>query len=107
MKRFLGFVFVSTLLAVPALAANQSQTVKFPTSVQVGATQLPAGDYKVTWTASGTDAKVTLTKKGVAPVTVPAKIVEQKNYNQGVSTSTEDGKQVLRTILLSNVNLVL
>jgi hypothetical protein len=107
MKRLFGFLFVCALLAVPALAANKPQTVNIPAAVQVGTTQLPAGDYKVTWTGSGSSAQVTLAKKGVAPVTVPAKVVEQKNVHKGVSTSTQDGKQVLQTILLSNVNLVL
>ncbi len=105
MKRYFGFLFVCALLAVPALAASKSQTVTVPAAVQVGTTQLPAGDYKVTWTGSGTSAQVTLAKKGVAPVTVPAKVMEQKNDFKGVSTDTQDGKQVLKTILLSNVRI--
>jgi len=107
MKRIFGFVLVCSLLAVPALAANKSQTVTVPVAVLVGSTVLPAGDYKVTYTATGTAAQVTLASKGVASVTVPAKVVEQKNSHPGVSTGTQDGKQVLQTILLNNVNLVL
>ena len=107
MKRLFGFVFVCTLLAVPAFAATKSQTVQLPTAVQVGSTVLPAGDYKVTWTGTGTSAQVTLAAKGLATVTVPAKVVEQQNNHSGISTSTQGGKEVLQTILLSNVNLVL
>lgn len=107
MKRLFGFLFVCTLVAVPALAAKNSQTVTLPAAVQVGSTVLPAGDYKVTWTGSANSAQVTLAKKGVTPVTVPAKVVEQKNNHSGVSTSTEGGKEVLQTILLNNVSLVL
>ena len=106
MKRFLGFIFVCTLLAVPAFAAKNSQTVTIPDAVQVGSTVLPAGDYKVSWIASGATAQVTLAKKGITPVTVSAQVVEQKNSHSGVSINTEGGKGVLKTILLSNVNLV-
>ncbi len=107
MKRLFEFALVCTLLTVPALAANKSQTVTVPVAVHVGSTVLPAGDYKVTWTATGSSAKVTLASKGVISVTVPAKVVEQKNGHPGVSTSTQGGQQVLETILLNNVNLVL
>jgi curli biogenesis system outer membrane secretion channel CsgG len=107
MKRLFGYIIVCALLAVPAFAAKNSQTVTIPTAVQVGSTALPAGDYKVSWTGSADSAQVTLAKKGVAPVTVPAKVVEQKNDHSGVSTGTQEGKQVLQTILLSDVKLVL
>jgi hypothetical protein len=104
MKRFLGFMLVCTLLAVPAFAAKNSQTVNIPAAVQVGSTTLPAGEYKITWT-TGATAQVTLAKKGITPVTVPAQVVEQKNSHSGVSISTEGGKGVLKAILLSNVSL--
>jgi hypothetical protein len=107
MKRFFGLVLACTLLAVPALAANNTQTVNIPGAVQVGSSTLPAGDYKVTWTGTGDSAQVTLAKKGVPSVTVPAKVVEQKHSFNGVSTSTVGGKDVLHTIILSNVSLVL
>ena len=107
MKRFLGLILAGTLLAVPAVAAKNTQTVTLPTAVQVGPTVLPAGDCKVTWTVSGTTAQVTLAIKGAAPVTVPAKVVEQKNAHNGVTTGTQDGKAVLQTIFLSNVSLIL
>jgi len=106
MKRLFGYIFVCTLLAVPALAAKNSQTITIPASVQVGSSVLPAGDYKVTWTGSGDSAQVTIAKKGVAPVTAAAKVVEHKNDHSGVATGTQNGKQVLQTILLKDVNLV-
>jgi hypothetical protein len=106
MKRFLGMMFVCTLLAIPSFAAKNSQTVTIPAAVQVGSTTLPAGDYKVTWTGSGATAQVTLAKKGATPVTVPAQVVEQKNNHSGVSINTESGKGVLKAIFLNNINLV-
>jgi hypothetical protein len=89
------------------LAASNSQTVNISEAVQVGSTVLPAGNYKVTWAESGDSAQVTLEKRGVPTLTVPAKVVKQKNANNGVSTKTQGNKEVLETILLSNVSLVL
>jgi hypothetical protein len=107
MKRLFGIALACTLLAIPALAANNSQTIQLAHAVQVGSTVLPAGDYKVSWTGSGDSVQVTLAKKGVATVTVPAKVVVQKNSNSGVSTSNHGGKEVLQVILLNNVSLIL
>jgi len=107
MKRIFGFVLASVLLSVPALAASNSQTVKFPGALQVGSAVLPAGDYKVTYTGTGADAKVTIEKKGVPTLTVPAKVVEQKHDHVGVSTNAQGDKEILQTIFLSNVSLVL
>jgi len=107
MKRIFGFVLVCIFLSIPALAASNSQTVTLPTAVQVGSTQLPAGDYKVTWTGTGDSAQVTLAKKGVQPVTVPAKVVEQKHDHTGVTTSSTGDKVILQVIFLNKVSLVL
>jgi hypothetical protein len=107
MKRFFGLALACTILSIPALASTNSQTVNLPSAVQVGSTQLPAGDYKVTWTGTGDSAQVTLAKKGVQPVTVSAKVVEQKHDHNGVTTNANGDKEVLQVILLSNVSLVL
>lgn len=107
MKRIFGFVLACTFLSIPAFAANNSQTVSLPSAVQVGSTQLPAGDYKVTWTGTGDSAQVTLAKKGVQTVTVPAKVVAQKHDRTGVTTNSTGDKTILQVILLSKVSLVL
>jgi hypothetical protein len=107
MKRIFGFVLACAILSISALAASIAQTVNLPSAVQVGSSQLPAGDYKVTWTGSGDSAQVTLAKKGVQPVTVPAKVVEQKHDHTGVTTDSKGDKVVLQVILLSKVSLVL
>jgi len=107
MKRFFGFALLCTVLSFPAFASSNSQTVSIPSAVQVGSTQLPAGDYKVTWTGTGANAQVTLAGSGVQPVTVPAKVVEEKNNHTGVITNTTGNKNVLEVLLLSKVRLVL
>jgi hypothetical protein len=107
MKRFFGFALLVVLSSVPAFAARNSQTVNLPETVKVGSTQIPAGDYKLTWTGSGSNGQVTLAHDGKTLVTVPAKVVEEKNNFSGVTTKTLDGVDVLESIELNNLDLVL
>jgi hypothetical protein len=106
MKRIFGFALMLALLSIPALAAKNSQSLNIMDTVTVGNTQLPAAEYKVTWTATGDNAQVTLTH-GKTTVTVPAKIVAEKHDFAGILTNSQGGSSVLEAIRLSNVSLVL
>ena len=106
MKRFFGFALTLVLFAAPAFAGTKPQTVIIPQKVQIGSTQLPAGDYKLTWTGSGSSVQVTLTQNEKAVVTFSAKAIEGK-YEPGVETMTDGGVTVLETIQLRTVSLVL
>jgi hypothetical protein len=107
MKRFIGFASLLVLFSVPAFAARNSQTVTLSESVKVGSTQVPAGDYKVTWTGSGSTAQVTLAHNGKTLVTVPARVVEEKHNATGFTTTARDGPTVLESFELNNCSLVL
>jgi len=108
MKRLIGFAMILALFSVPALAGDsKSQTVTIPEKVQVGSTQLPAGDYKVTWTGSGSSVQVSLAQNKKTVVTVQAKAVEKKNNHNGVITSNQGGVSVLQSIELSGTSLML
>jgi hypothetical protein len=106
MKRFFGIALTLVLFALPAFAGTKPQTVIIPQKVQIGSTQLPAGDYKLTWTGSGSSVQVTLTQNEKAVVTFSAKAIEGK-YEPGVETMTDGGVTVLETIQLRTVSLVL
>ena len=109
MKRLIGLAFVFTLLSVPAFAKN-SQTVLVPKDVTVGSTHLPAGQYKVTWTGTGSSVQVTLKQEDVhapATATVQAKLVEQNNGTASVTIDTQGEVNTLELIQLKHVNLVL
>ena len=105
MKRFLGYAAVLALVSVPAFAAKNSETVSLTDAVTVGTTQLPAADYRVSWTGTGPTVQVTLAH-GKSVVTVPAKLVEQKNNVTSILTDTKGGSNVLEGINLSKVSLV-
>jgi hypothetical protein len=105
MKRFVGYAVVLALLSAPAFAAKNSSTVIIPQAVTVGTTQLPAAQYKVTWTGTGSSAQVTLAN-GKSTVTIPAKVVDQKNAVSSVLTETKGGSTVLEGINLDKVTLM-
>lgn len=109
MKRFFGFALILGLLSIPAFAAKNAQNINFPEKLTVGTTQLPAGDYKVTWTGTGPTVQVTLVQKNVShPLTstLPAKLVDVSNGHTGLTFANENGANVLQTIQLNKINLV-
>jgi len=107
MKRFFAFAVILASLSVTAFAAKNSQNVTVSSPVMVGKTELPAGDYKVSWTGSGANVQVTFAERGKTPVTVPAKIVEAKNGHVALLTSTENGANVLQAVQLDNLSIML
>jgi Family of unknown function (DUF5849) len=106
-KRFFGFAIMLASLSVPALAAKNSQTVAISDPVKVGSTQLPAGEYKVSWTGTGPNVQVTIAEKGGNSVTVPAKLVDAKNGHVALLTNSVGGARVLESIQLENLSLIL
>ena len=106
MKRLFGYALMLTLVAAPAFAAKNSQSVNLATAVKVGSTELSAGDAKVTWTGTGDNVQVTIAQNGKS-ITVPAKLVEEKHAHKGYLVNNVGGSQQLESIQLSNVSLQL
>jgi len=106
MKRFFGFALLLALFTAPAFASKNSQSVNIPSDVKVGSTQLLAGDYRVTWTGSGSDVQVILAKDGKTLVTVPARVVTEKSDHNGITTNSQGGVDLLQAIQLHKITLV-
>ena len=107
MKRFSSLLILSTLLAVTAFAADGgSGKVRFDSAVKVGSTELPAGDYKVTWTGSGDNAQVTL-KQGKTSATTTAQVRDVRRPTDAVATKDENGSRVVTQIQFRDKTLVL
>ncbi len=107
MKRFFSFAMMLTLLTAPAFASKNSQTVNLPTAMKVGSADVSPGDYNVTWTGSGPEVQVTLIRNKKVIVTLPAKLVEQNNKNEGLDMDNRGGVQTLQAIRLRNMSLIL
>ena len=107
MKRFSTLLIVATLVSVAAFAAESgSGKIHLTNSVKVGSTELPAGDYKVTWTGTGDKAQVTLTQ-GKNTATASARIEAAHQQNDAVTVSTQNGSRVLDEIQVRGTTLVL
>jgi hypothetical protein len=107
MKRIFGFLTILFLISMPAFAAKNSADVTFGKAIKVGSTQVPAGRYKISWTGTDSDAKLTISQSGKTITTVPARIEAHKNGYVGNNTTVINGVEVLQTIQLNNLNLVL
>lgn len=105
MKRF-GVAFLALAFTLSAYAAKNSTTVNLSEPLHVGSATLPAGPVKVSWTGTGSDAQLTLATRGQAPITVPGRIVVQKNGEPSISTNNVNGVQYLQQIELDNLTLV-
>ncbi|HWE83562.1 MAG TPA: hypothetical protein VG267_01360 [Terracidiphilus sp.] len=110
MKRLFAFTFVLALASIPAFAAKNSQSVTVPEAVSVGSTQLPAGNYKITWTGSGPSVQVTLKQQDVrtpATATTQAKLVSENHGHAAVTINNQGGSKTIELIQLDHVSLVL
>lgn len=110
MKRFLAFaIFLVSFSAFAFAAAKNTQSVNLPENVTVGSAQLPAGDYKLSWTGTGSTVQVTLEQKGVKkPITttVPAKLVDQKRPVNSLVIDHKDGANKLQVLQFTKFSLL-
>jgi opacity protein-like surface antigen len=106
MKRLFAVATMLAALSLPALAAKNSETVSIPSPVKAGSTELTPGDYNVTWTGTGSDVQVTVTKNKKVITTFPAKLVQENNKNVGLETDSKGGTDVLHAIRMRNSTLI-
>jgi hypothetical protein len=84
-------------LAIPASAAKNSQGFFVPNDVRAGATQIPAGHYDVSWAPiSGSQVQLTIRMEGKKPITLVARIIQEKHTEVGVSTILDNGVTYLQ-----------
>jgi hypothetical protein len=105
MKAIFGLFLAVGLAAVPAYAARNSDVIHLTSPVKVGSTQLATGNYTVTWTGTGSNVQLTFEQRGSSPVTIAAKLTEEKHDRTGVTTDSSTGAPVLKEIELRHVTL--
>jgi hypothetical protein len=107
MKRFASLIILVITLSAAVFAADGGTgKIHLDSVVKVGSTELPAGDYKVTWNGSGEQTQVTLTQ-GQTRVTAAAKVVEVRRKSDAISTKSENGARILTEIQFRNQTLML
>lgn len=96
------------VLLMPAMAFAQknSATVRLDQAVTVEDTQIPAGQYKVSWEGNGPDVTVSFAEDNKTVVTALAKLSNNTTNEQSVETDTAaGGTPVLDAIALKRVTL--
>jgi hypothetical protein len=107
MKKISLFLTLFAWMAVAAFAADSgSGKIHLDSAVKVGSDQLPAGDYKVSWTGTGDNAQVTLTQ-GKVKATTSARVVAERRKSDAVGTKTDNGSLYLTEIQFKDTTLVL
>jgi len=108
MKRFLAFAVIVCSLSLPAFAAKNSADLTIIKTVNIGTTQLPAGDYKVTWTGTDANVQISIVKSGKTVATAPAKLVPTNNKSaSGVQVKNVNGVSEVQVIQLNKMDLEL
>ena len=107
MKRILGIALVFMLSSVALMAAKNSQTFNLSTDAQVGNVQLPHGMCVVTWSApSGSQVQLTIKTEDRKTVTVPARMVEEKQDRPGMTTNVVNGVTYLVELRTKNAKFI-
>jgi len=107
MKRLLLLFTLFTFMGVAAFAGeNGSGKIHLDSAVKVGSVELPAGEYKVTWTGSGDNTQVTL-KQGKITATTTARLVDEQRRNDAIVTKSDNGSRVLTQIQFRDATLLI
>jgi hypothetical protein len=88
-------------LSLSAFAKDKNETkVTFSDAIQVGSTQLKAGDYKLQWDGNGPDVQVKVVKGKDVVATAPAKLTVNKASlgNDAVTTGVSGNSKTLTQV---------
>jgi hypothetical protein len=95
-------ILTTIMLIVPLAlqaASKDSAKVTFDESVTVGGTEIPAGDYRVRWEATGTSVAVTITKDNKVVASAPATLIEGRTqYDEAVALKRQGNTTSVRFI---------
>jgi hypothetical protein len=103
MKRILALSFLMILSSLSLFAAQNSLKVTLSTPTHVGNATLPAGECKISWVVTGSEAQVTFQSSGQKPVTLPANVVKASNDVHALGIADANGVQVLTSVILEKM----
>jgi len=93
---------LTLLFPLCALAQDRNEhSVDIPVNVQVGATQLKPGNYKLEWQGTGSTVQVSFLRQGKTIATAPATLKKndgQVNQDDIVTDRANDNTRILREI---------
>lgn len=104
-SKFMLSTAVLVLLSVSGWASDKMKAnIQIDQTVHVGSTQLVPGEYKMTWTESGSNAEVTFSQGKKVIATVPAQVAQERSGYNGPALLT-DNNNTLTGVALPKVTL--
>ena len=99
MKHVALLALAASTLTLGAFAKDKNEG-KFSLSapVQLGSTQLKAGDYKAIWEGTGADVQVKILQGKNVVATAPAKLLDNASSQDSVSLGNSNGTKTLQEI---------
>ena len=101
-KKISGVLALSLLAVASAFAGNSNTgKLKVPVAVTVGDKQIPAGEYQVEWTGTGSAVEVTISSGKETIAKVPAQVLPLNKPSTGNGYGTfaaQDGSLSLTDI---------
>ena len=94
------------LLSMSGWASDKMKAnVQIDQAVHVGSTQLAPGDYKMTWTESGSNAEVTFSRGNKVIATAPAQVTQVRSGYHSPVLHTDSVSNTLTEVELPKVSL--
>jgi len=104
-KLILGTAALLLLSVIGWASANMKAKIQIYQTVHIGSTQLAPGEYKMTWTESGSSAEVTFWQGKKAVATVPAQVTQERSGYDGPVLHTDTVSNTLTGVGLPTVLL--
>jgi hypothetical protein len=97
--KYVALLGLVSLLSLGAFAKDKNEG-KFTLhdSVQIGSTQLKAGDYKAEWDGTGSDVQVKILQGKNVVATVPAKLVDKTDSQDSVIVGNANSSRNLEEV---------
>jgi hypothetical protein len=105
-SKFTLSTVVLVLLSVSAWAGDKMKAnIEIKETLHVGSTQLDPGEYKMTWTESGSNAEVTFSQGKKVIATVPAHLTQVRSGYHSPAIYTDSNTNALIEVGLPEVSL--
>jgi hypothetical protein len=105
-SKFTLSTVVLVLLSVSAWASDKMKAnIQINQTLHVGSTQLDPGEYRMTWTESGSNAEVTFLQGKKVIATVPAQATHERSGYHSPVIHTDTSTSTLIGVELPEVSL--
>ena len=104
--KFMWSAALLVLLSVSGWASDKMKAnIEIYQAVHVGSTELAPGEYKKTWTESGSTAEVTFSQGKKVIATIPAQVTPKRSGYNSPALFTNSVSNTLTGVALPNISL--